>query len=437
MSGILFNFFIAAILLLTLSSKGSSRSRLILFNILVFMTMGGIQFEVPILGSGMRSYLAFLLLIVSDKAVLHALALLKATRILASTLTLALYIVFSHVILSGVLSFKIVFEHVGNFGFFLLCVASLLNGTRRQIIWFLVSMGAGLLFNIFTYMPAWVPFFSGMSFFGPVPHYQLPASSGLLMLPMVLMLFHALKKIRSKLFTLAGLAFLTLATFLTGARTPTAAYVFILAFYRRKVWWTALMAALGVLAFSLLPENTQTERMVSRIQQLSSAAQTGTLQENPDAGMRLENIRIALDGFSERPLFGWGIESWSTYRQEHTGTMGYSLAAHSGFALLLMETGLVGVIIYFVFVFRCLRGIRLKFTGSLVEDIGYVAVLGTIAILIVSIGGDTLLRRGSFTFFSLGAFCRCYKFRSLMPGRAQTGSVEPGQGDAPVIGDPK
>ena len=390
------------------------------------MTMAGIQIDVPVLGSGMRSFLAFLLLIMSDKAVVSALALLKATRILSAGFTLAMYIVFSHVLLSGAISSKILFEHVGNFGFFLLCVATLLNGTRRHLIWFLVSLGSGLFYNIVTYMPAWIPQFAGLTLFAPVPHYQLPASSGLLLLPLILLLLHSVKKRREKLLCLAGLVFLTVATFLTGARTPTAAYIFILSVYRRKVWWTVFMAILGILSFSLLPENTQTERMVSRIQELSFAAQTGTLSQNPDAGMRLDNIELALEGFSERPFFGWGIDSWASFRQARTGTIGYFLAAHSGFALLLMETGLVGFFIFFFFVYCCIHGIKLSFSGSLAEDIGYVGILGTVAILLVSFGGDTLLKRGTFTFFSLGAFCRCWKYRKAMRERVG-GSAEVGK----------
>jgi len=417
-TGIFYILFIAIIVYLALTSKGSSRSRLILFNILVFMTMAGIQIDVPVLGSGMRSFLAFLLLIVSDKAVVSAISLLKATRILASGFTLAMYIVFSHVLLSGAITFKTLFEHVGNFGFFLLCVATLLNGTQKHLIWFLISLGSGLLYNIVIYMPAWVPQLAGATLFAPLPHYQLPASSGLLLLPLFLMLLHSVKKRRDKILCVAALIFLTVATFLTGARTPTASYIFILSVYRRKAWWTILIASIGILSFSLLPENTQTERMVSRIQELSFAARTGTLSENPDAGMRLDNIELALEGFSERPLFGWGIDSWTSFRQARTGTIGYFLAAHSGFVLLLMETGLVGFFIYFYFVYCCIRGIRLSFSGSLVADIGYVAVLGTAAILLVSIGGDTLLRRGTFSFFSLGAFCRCWKYRKALQDAA-------------------
>lgn len=414
MTGLLYIAFIALILYLALTSKGSSRSRLILFNILVFMTMAGIQIDVPVLGSGMRSFLAFLLLVMSDKAVVSAVALLKATRILSAGFTLAMYIVFSHVLLSGAISPKTLFEHVGNFGFFLLCVATLLNGSQRHLVWFLVSLGSGLFYNIVTYMPAWIPMLSGTTIFVPVPHYQLPASSGLLLLPLFLMLFHSVKKRRDRLLCAAAVVFLTLATFLTGARTPTAAYIFILSVYRRKLWWTILIAILGVVSFSFLPENTQTERMITRIQELSYAARTGSLSENPDAGMRLDNIELALQGFSERPLFGWGIDSWASFRQARTGTIGYYLAAHSGFALLLIETGIVGFFIYFYFVYCCLRGLKLSFSGSLVADIGYVAVLGTVGILLVSIGGDSLLRRGTFAFFSLGAFCRCWKYRKAL-----------------------
>ena len=129
------------------------------------------------------------------------------------------------------------------------------------------------------------------------------------------------------------------------------------------------------------------------------------------AGMRIENIRIAMEGFMERPVFGWGVGSWYSYRQSRTGMLGYTLSTHSGWALMLFETGLAGTILYAALIFACLRGLELKFTGSLAGDIGFIAFLGVASVLIVSLGGDTLLKRGTFTYMSLGAYARCAALR--------------------------
>lgn len=418
MSALLGYALTAAGVLLAVTSLVSPRSRLILFYALMFMTMGGLQIEVPLLGSGMRSALALLLLAVSWKNVATTVAWLRATRILAPMIALAAYLVASNLVLSSDPSFKTSFENAGNFVFFLLCIAFLMSGTDRQVKWLLIVTGLGLLSNILAYTPRWVPFMSGSTVFGPVPHYQEPAGSGLMLLPLLLMAYHSAIRFRNRFSALAGLAFVTVATFITGARTPAAAFVAVLALYRRRVWWALAVIGTGALVFTMLPENEQTERMVDRIQQISMAARTGTLQENPDAGMRLENVRIALTGFMEKPVFGWGIGSWYSYRQENTGLLGYILSAHSGWALLLFETGAVGTILYFLFVIRCLKGLKLSFTGDLASDIGFVAFLGVLAVMLVSLGGDTLLKRGIFTYMSFGAYARCAAIRRTIWERA-------------------
>jgi len=360
----------------------------------------------------MRSALALLLLAVSWRTVATAVAWLRATRILAPAAILAVYLVVSNLVLSSDPSFKTSFENAGNLVFFLLCVAFLLSGTDRQVKWLLMVTGLGLLSNILAYTPRWVPFMSGRTIFGPVPHYQEPAGSGLLLLPILLMFLHSSPRIRDRAASITGIVFVTVATFITGARTPAAAFLAVLALYRRRVWWALALLATGALVFTMLPENEQTERMVDRIQQLSLAARTGTLQQNPDAGMRLENIRIALEGFTERPVFGWGVGSWYSYRQTSTGMLGYTLSAHSGWALLLFETGLAGMILYLFLIYRCLKGLQLRFTGILADDIGFVGLLGTLAVMVVSLGGDTLLKRGTFMLLGLAAFSRCARLRS-------------------------
>ncbi len=394
-----------------LASFASSRARLLLFYALMFMTMGGVQLEVPLLGGGMRSLLALLLLIASRRTVASAVYWLKEARILNSAIALASYLAASNLLLSFAPSFKTQFENTGNFIFFLLCVAFMLSATPRQVIWLLVVMCLGLFSNILAYMPRWLPFMSGVTVFGPVPHYQEPAGSGLLLLPLLLMAIHQGRRAWIRLLALGTLGFVTVATFITGARTPMAAYMLVLMLYRRRLWWAVLVLLTGVFAFSLMPETTQTQRMIDRIQQLSVAARTGTLRENPDAGMRLENIRIALNGFSEKPVFGWGVGSWYAYRQQMTGIIGYELSAHSGWALLLFETGIVGTILYLFFISCCIRGLQKRFTDSLHENIGHAALLSIASILVVSLGGDTLLKRGSFTLFSLAAYSRCQGLR--------------------------
>ncbi|HRY61033.1 MAG TPA: hypothetical protein P5266_02465, partial [Candidatus Fermentibacter sp.] len=207
MSGLLTYALTAMGILLALTSVVSARSRLILFYALMFMTMGGLQLEVPLLGSGMRSALALLLLVVSWRTVATAVAWLRATRILAPAALLAVYLVVSNLVLSSDPSFKTSFENAGNLVFFVLCIAFLLSADDRQIKWVLAVMGLGLASNILAYAPKWIPFMSGVSLFGPIPHYQEPAGSGLFLLPLLLMAFHTARRPGVRFLTLGCLAF--------------------------------------------------------------------------------------------------------------------------------------------------------------------------------------------------------------------------------------
>lgn len=400
-------FAYAGLLLLTLSALGSQRARWSLLYVMVYMTTAGIQMQVPFVGLGVRLFLALLLLVISRHTVSAGMARLRSAGILGPMTTLSVYLVLSNLVINPSPTFKTAFEMAGNYIFFVLTVSYLLRGTQDRIRGFLVTMVFGLLTPILQYMPAWVPFMRGWSFLGPIPHYQEPASSGMLLLPFLLIAWHSHPTASRKIFMLASMVFITAATFVTGARAPSGAYIAILAFYRRKLWWAVMVILFGLATYLVMPKTEQTQRMVDRIQQLASAAQTGTLREDPDAGMRLDNVRMARQGISEKPVFGWGVGSWFAFRQERTGLMGYDLSMHSGWMLLLFETGIVGLVLYLYAIFKCMKGVRLSFRGVLIEDIGYLAVLGTTAVFLISLGGDALLVRASFAIFALGAFARC------------------------------
>lgn len=418
MPQLLNNLLGAFLLLLMVMSLGSDRARWILLYILIYMTMAGVQLDVPVLGSGMRSFIAFLLLLSSWPTVSRGMARLDRKGILRPASALSAYLLLSHLILCPTPNFKSSFEIVGNYIFFVLLVSFLLKGPEKRVHGLVGALALGLFSNVASYMPAWVPFLEGSEVLGPLPHYQEPASSAMLLLPIMLMVLNSARGRGRKTLILAGLAFLTVATFYTGARAPLAVYVLILAFYRRRVLWTAFVVLVGVAGFLAMPRSTQTERTLNRIEQLAHAAQTGSLSQNPDAEMRIQNIGMAWEGFQERPFLGWGVGSWYGFRQERSGQLGYNLSIHNGWALLIFELGLAGVLLYLYFAWRCTRGISPRFGGVLSRNIGYVGLLQVASTFLVSMGGDALLVRATYGVFALAAFSRCAEIDLAAAGAA-------------------
>jgi O-antigen ligase len=418
MPHLLSNLLGAFLLLLMVMSLGSDRARWILLYVLIYMTMAGVQLDVPVLGSGMRSFIAFLLLLSSWPTVSHGMARLDRKGILRPATALSAYLLLSHLILCPTPNFKSSFEIVGNYIFFVLLVSFLLKGPEKRVHGLVGALALGLSSNVASYMPAWVPFLQGREILGPLPHYQEPASSAMLLLPMMLMALSSARGRGRKALILAGLAFLTVATFYTGARAPLAVYVLILAFYRRRVLWTAFVVLAGVAGFLAMPRSTQTERTISRIEQLATAAQTGSLSQNPDAEMRIQNIGMAWEGFQERPFLGWGVGSWYGFRQERSGQLGYNLSIHNGWALLIFELGLVGLLLYLFFAWKCVKGVSPKFRGIISRDVGYIGLLQVASTFLVSMGGDALLVRATYGVFALAAYSRCAEIDLAAAGAA-------------------
>jgi O-antigen ligase len=106
----------------------------------------------------------------------------------------------------------------------------------------------------------------------------------------------------------------------------------------------------------------------------------GAVGFDPSTSARLISVKEALDGFSRRPIFGYGVTGFAFMDQQ--------------FARTLVETGIVGLATFLALIWAVLKaGVTSYRTLSIPEDrglaLGFVA--GTIGLLGHALGANTFI----------------------------------------------
>lgn len=98
--------------------------------------------------------------------------------------------------------------------------------------------------------------------------------------------------------------------------------------------------------------------------------------------LRKKMIEIGLQGWSERPMFGHGLDSFKFFNEQITGRKFYS---HNNYIEILYDFGLVGFILYYVFIYKLYK--RLISLPKEYEIYSILAIGIIIELLLFDIGG--------------------------------------------------
>jgi O-antigen ligase len=71
---------------------------------------------------------------------------------------------------------------------------------------------------------------------------------------------------------------------------------------------------------------------------------------------RIEHVKRALTMFSEKPLFGYGL---GTYREANWNLKGEDLVSHNLYSGALVELGMLGAFIYFMFILSIFKNLQI------------------------------------------------------------------------------
>lgn len=222
----------------------------------------------------------------------------------------------------------------------------------------------------------------------------------------VWLLIYKSPKITDRLFNLASYLFILLMMALSGGRKTVIAVVactfFFIVFKNgsklHKVIKNMLIAiaAVALLYNAMMTIPVLYEAIGQRFEGLFDFVGGGTSSVSSDK-IREKMIEIGLKKWLDRPLLGYGVDTFKYYNQVATGHFYY---AHNNYVELLYDLGLVGFLLYYGYMLKLWRSLRksrnrnseYKMLGMglilqlLIFDIGgvsYYAVLNQIILCIV------------------------------------------------------
>ena len=195
-------------------------------------------------------------------------------------------------------------------------------------------------------------------------------------------------RLRTRAIYLGLLGLMSIPFMFTLSRTsyvgllPAAAVMAVLS-SRRRVMIGALLALLvaSPLALALLPDTVAKRvRYTFEPERGQPTVRVGAVGLDPSTSARLISVKQAIDGWTHRPIFGYGVTGFAFMDQQ--------------FARTLVETGLVGFVAFLVLIWALLKAGVASFRALEVPEdrglaLGFVA--GTVGLLGHAIGANTFI----------------------------------------------
>jgi O-Antigen ligase len=195
-------------------------------------------------------------------------------------------------------------------------------------------------------------------------------------------------RLRTRAIYLGLLGLMSIPFMFTLSRTsyvgllPAAAVMAVLS-SRRRVMIGAFLALLvaSPLALALLPDTVAKRvRYTFEPERGQPTVRVGAVGLDPSTSARLISVKQAIDGWTHRPIFGYGVTGFAFMDQQ--------------FARTLVETGLVGFAAFLVLIWALLKAGVASFRALEVPEdrglaLGFVA--GTVGLLGHAIGANTFI----------------------------------------------
>ena len=194
------------------------------------------------------------------------------------------------------------------------------------------------------------------------------------------------------------IVFASLMVFLTGSRTGMIGVLVVLLLYKRSIKWWIALAVMGIFAFYLGTNFADTSWGSERVARVYEAFITGNPTSVEEVEFRLNHLEIGFEAFQKEPFIGYGYGSWDYIRGQAYDIIGSELAAHSAYALLMSETGLVGIVLFFTMVYYCIRKSNFKTSKNYQEDLQYVTALCVITYILLGFNSSSFWHR-DFTIY--------------------------------------
>lgn len=418
---------LAVFIVVGLASK-SARLRRTMLYLLLFLSFTRIYvtsylpFLIPL-----RMPLAFMLLLAFGTTAIDTVRRLTLSGRLIPVFAWTAYLCVSNLLVSTQPSIRVAYEQIGSLFFMIILLCFLRTSTERQIRTILLVIAFACLLNTLLGMDRYIPVLQAYRLSeGVRTTHQVIGQSALHAMIFLLCVLPSFPALRQRAGVILALVASAIGVGLSGARSPTIAYAAVMALWKRRAgWWVTMILIGGVVVLFFQARFVESEFTQDRYTRLVEAFREGRPASVSEVSFRQENVAIALQTFAANPVFGVGMGSWSDLRAQAEGQVGFMLAAHNGWALMAAELGLVGYLLFAWAVWSCVKGLRFRYSSSLIERMGFTGMLGLLSIFITSFGGDALVNR------------QLYLYLGLSLAAATAGARQPGGGGEIAGGRPE
>ena len=362
-------------------------------------------FSPAFFGGHPRLPVALLLCITGWPELSKTITRLHTSKILIPVFLWFFYTAFSAIVISNIRYSNLVYQQIGDIIVFLLVATYISSSTYKELLVIISSIMLALVINLIAYIPKISPMFSFIPMHGYY-HHGGAGLSGFKIMPLLLFMYNRDFGKLAKNFILLLIIFAGLMAFLSGSRTAMIGIFIILVLFRRTIkWWLSLLV-MGILAFYLGTNFADPTWGTERVVRLYEAFNRGDPNSLSEVEFRMSHLRIGYESFQEQPFIGYGYGSWNLIRDRAYGTIGTELSAHNAYALLMSETGLVGIILFFTMIYFSIRRIEFKTSSKYQYDLRFVTTLCIITYLLLGFNSSSFWNRDFSIYLGISAGSR-------------------------------
>ena len=398
---------IGALLLIAYMLRGY-RERLIIMALMLYMTV--ISTNVYVFSGRVRLSLAILLVVFGNREVVRTIRTRYASAGIVSLSMWTIYLLISHVVIyTGPIDVNTIYTIIGDFVIYLLAVTYIMNSTDKEIKIAIYAIAIGYMTNIIVYVPRVLPILQFIPHSGYYHHGAVGVSCFRVM-PFLIFLYKSndYTAFRKKALLIAFIVLTFVIVYLSGSRTGMIGAAIVLLLYTRNIKTAIMIVATLLFAFQIVNYQSESKFAEDRYDRVIVAFRTGNPRSLEEVDFRLRHFEMSLSSFNDSPIAGNGYGSWSEIRAEASNLLGSSLSAHSAYATLIGETGLIGILLFIVLITQHLKGLYIKNTSEMNGMLRFIILIGIIPFLLMGINSSSFWHRAFIIYlgFANGAKSR-------------------------------
>lgn len=375
--------------------------RLILFCCLLFMFfISPYVYALQFFGGRPRLPIGVLLLIAGWTEIRNTLKELNNQHIIIPLVLWILYTAFSAIFIAHASNISLLYQQIGDMIVYVLIATYISKSTHKELVIILSTIVLAQLVNLVVYAPRVFPVLDFIPIYQEYHHGEAGIAS-LKMIPILLFMLYYIR-IRSIKATITVLIlFACSMAFLSGSRTAMLGIIVFFVLYKPSIKRLILIIILSIPAIILVKNTTDTSWGTERTVRLFEGFRSRAPMSLGEVEFRTNQMHAGFEIFKRYPIMGAGYGSWHYMQSNEFTYFGFQLSSHNAYALLLSETGMIGVVLFYLMLYYSLRGIPYKACESSKNNLCFIMLVTIITFLLLGYNSSLFWHRDFIMYLGI------------------------------------